>query len=172
MQAVGDGAQGWCNAILYILLSPTIRQRLILDPCNKCLNITIEKASLLLESDTRSHTTTDHSERSKVIQRNTPTDCKYLRGSTKYGSTGTSDTTYHSLASDEYSVSEEPLPPIHPGVERRSHSVQSRTTPVPSVAQGAAVTRDTPRVEKFSSTYTYVSASEGESTPVPETPDS
>ena len=40
IQSVGDGAQGWCNALLYIVLSPKIRQRLIrllLSPICNCL---------------------------------------------------------------------------------------------------------------------------------------
>ena len=33
---MGDGGQGWCNAILYIFLSPKIRERLILTPLYLC----------------------------------------------------------------------------------------------------------------------------------------
>ena len=36
-QAIGDGGQGWGNAILYIFLSPIIRERLIQEWCGKCL---------------------------------------------------------------------------------------------------------------------------------------
>ena len=36
-QAVGDGGQGWGNAILYIFLSPVIRERLIGEWCGTCL---------------------------------------------------------------------------------------------------------------------------------------
>lgn len=31
-QCIGDGAQGWVNALLYIFWSPKIRQRLIINP--------------------------------------------------------------------------------------------------------------------------------------------
>lgn len=33
---MGDGGQGWCNAILYIFWSPKIRERLILTPLYTC----------------------------------------------------------------------------------------------------------------------------------------
>lgn len=33
---MGDGGQGWCNAILYIFWSPKIRERLILTPLYLC----------------------------------------------------------------------------------------------------------------------------------------
>lgn len=36
LQAIGDGGQGWGNAILYIFLSPIIRERLIGEWCGKC----------------------------------------------------------------------------------------------------------------------------------------
>lgn len=36
-QAIGDGGQGWGNAILYIFLSPVIRERLIGEWCGKCV---------------------------------------------------------------------------------------------------------------------------------------
>ena len=35
-QAVGDGGQGWGNAILYIFLSPMVRERLIIEWCGSC----------------------------------------------------------------------------------------------------------------------------------------
>ena len=35
-QAIGDGGQGWGNAILYIFLSPVIRQRLLGEWCGRC----------------------------------------------------------------------------------------------------------------------------------------
>ena len=37
LQAIGDGGQGWGNAILYIFLSPVIRQRLIGEWCGRCV---------------------------------------------------------------------------------------------------------------------------------------
>ena len=39
LQAVGDGAQGWCNSILYVFLSPKIRRRLFGLPFGNCLTI-------------------------------------------------------------------------------------------------------------------------------------
>ena len=45
LQSIGDGGQGWGNAILYILLAPRIRNRLCVHPCKKCC-----KESLLLNS--------------------------------------------------------------------------------------------------------------------------
>lgn len=33
-QSVGDGGQGWGNVLLYIILSPKIRQRLLYDLCH------------------------------------------------------------------------------------------------------------------------------------------
>ncbi|XP_019849009.1 PREDICTED: probable G-protein coupled receptor 157 isoform X2 [Amphimedon queenslandica] len=44
-QSFGDGGQGWCNAILYIGLSPSIRERLILRPLYSCLRFFIRKRS-------------------------------------------------------------------------------------------------------------------------------
>lgn len=53
-QAIGDGGQGWGNALLYIFLSPSIRKRLFGEPFNKCLLATEEKFQALLETDTMS----------------------------------------------------------------------------------------------------------------------
>lgn len=36
LQAIGDGGQGWGNAVLYIFLSPIIRERLMMEWCGKC----------------------------------------------------------------------------------------------------------------------------------------
>jgi G protein-coupled receptor 157 len=36
LQSLGDGAQGWANAILYVFWSPKIRKRLILNPLGHC----------------------------------------------------------------------------------------------------------------------------------------
>lgn len=36
LQAIGDPGQGWGNAILYVLLSDTIRKRMITDPLRRC----------------------------------------------------------------------------------------------------------------------------------------
>ena len=41
-QSIGDGGQGWCNAILYILFSPNIRRRLVLllsTPFLRCVRL-------------------------------------------------------------------------------------------------------------------------------------
>ena len=51
-QAIGDGGQGWGNALLYIFFSPRIRKRLFGEPFNKCLLTTEEKLQALLETDT------------------------------------------------------------------------------------------------------------------------
>ena len=40
MQAVGDGGQGWGNALLYVFLSPVIRKELIFWPFCKCIEFT------------------------------------------------------------------------------------------------------------------------------------
>ena len=37
MQAVGDGGQGWGNALIYIFLSPTIRKQLFIYPLVRLL---------------------------------------------------------------------------------------------------------------------------------------
>jgi len=54
-QAIGDGGQGWGNAILYVFLSPTIRQKLFTDPCEKCLGAAENKIALLLETETETN---------------------------------------------------------------------------------------------------------------------
>ncbi len=36
-QAIGDGGQGWGNAICYILLSPVMRARLVGEWCGTCV---------------------------------------------------------------------------------------------------------------------------------------
>ena len=43
MQAIGDGGQGWSNAILYIFLSPTIRRQLFVQPLIRLLQFSIRK---------------------------------------------------------------------------------------------------------------------------------
>jgi G protein-coupled receptor 157 len=146
-QAVGDGAQGWCNAILYIFLSPTIRRRLIVDPCNQCINTTIDRAAVLLETDTRSHTA-GHSEqsleRTNLIEKRKNTERQNRHNGAKnlrfkdagakrgghYGATdGSSDTTYHSFSADDNSDSShsERAPLRRHGAEEQSRNVQSRT---------------------------------------------
>ncbi len=52
-QAVGDGGQGWCNAILYVFLSSTMRRRLFVKPARGCLQVLGEKLDELLETDIR-----------------------------------------------------------------------------------------------------------------------
>lgn len=49
MQAIGDGGQGWCNAILYIFFSPTIRRKFF---GKNCLHTIELKLQQMLESDT------------------------------------------------------------------------------------------------------------------------
>ena len=55
LQAIGDGGQGWGNAILYVFLSPTIRQKLFTDPCEKCLGAAENRIALLLETETETN---------------------------------------------------------------------------------------------------------------------
>lgn len=43
LQAIGDGGQGWSNAILYIFLSPTIRRQLFVQPFIRLLKFSIRK---------------------------------------------------------------------------------------------------------------------------------
>ncbi len=50
-QAIGDGGQGWCNAILYIILSPMMRRKLCGEPCESCLQATEKRLQKLLESN-------------------------------------------------------------------------------------------------------------------------
>ena len=50
-QSVGDGGQGWCNGILYILLSPNIRQRLLsilFSPLTRCAKLLCKKDPALI----------------------------------------------------------------------------------------------------------------------------
>ena len=35
MQAVGDGGQGWANALLFVILSKNTRQRLFIEPLRR-----------------------------------------------------------------------------------------------------------------------------------------
>lgn len=51
-QAIGDGGQGWGNALLYIFLSPNIRRRLFGEPLDQCLLATERKLQALLETET------------------------------------------------------------------------------------------------------------------------
>ena len=55
LQAIGDPGQGWANAVLYILLSPTIRHRLSWKPCRTCKNNISELLAVLLESYSHTH---------------------------------------------------------------------------------------------------------------------
>ena len=55
LQAIGDGGQGWGNAILYVFLSPTMRQKLFTDPCEKCLGAAENRVALLLETETETN---------------------------------------------------------------------------------------------------------------------
>ena len=51
-QAIGDGGQGWGNAILYVFLSPTIRERLCNALCGSCMDALEGRLGLLLDSET------------------------------------------------------------------------------------------------------------------------
>lgn len=51
LQAIGDGGQGWANALLYIFLSPTMRRRLLIKPIGKMLIVVGDKLADLLETD-------------------------------------------------------------------------------------------------------------------------
>ena len=55
-QAIGDGGQGWGNAILYVFLSPTIRHKLFGEPCAILLRRAQDKLLQLLETDADSVT--------------------------------------------------------------------------------------------------------------------
>lgn len=44
IQAIGDGGQGWSNALLYIFLSPTIRRQLFVLPFLRLLHFSIKKS--------------------------------------------------------------------------------------------------------------------------------
>ncbi len=63
-QAIGDSGQGWCNAILYIILSPIMRRKLCGEPCESCLQATERKLQKLIESNASDHT---HLEEEAVI---------------------------------------------------------------------------------------------------------
>ena len=52
MQAIGDGGQGWGNAILYVFLSPTIREKLCNALCGNCMNALEGRLGVLLDSET------------------------------------------------------------------------------------------------------------------------
>ena len=120
MQAVGDGAQGWCNAILYVFLSPTIRKRLILNPCNSFIDKAVEKARGLLETDTQ------NTERSSLLSAttsgeygsarsggNNSSDGRCNGGASKNSNSGSrlssSETSYHSISTDKVSEDAEVL---------------------------------------------------------------
>lgn len=153
MQAVGDGAQGWANAVLYIFLSPVIRNRLCINPFNKCLNIAIEKAAHFLESDSESRAT-NFSERGRHSRQGY--DRKQMARSRQNGSGGTSDTTYHSFPTEGDSSP----PQLR---TKHSSSVQRANTPVFASLYGAGVSRDGSKAEPHSSTYLYESMSQGDS---------
>lgn len=56
IQAIGDGGQGWGNAILYIVLSPTIRKRLFGSVCGVCIDAVEARLGGVLETDTGEYT--------------------------------------------------------------------------------------------------------------------
>jgi hypothetical protein len=108
LQAIGDGGQGWGNAILYVFFSPEIRRRLFGEPFDKCLLAAENKFQELLETETETSKSVQsgkvQSERvSLVISENTVTNG---RPATGYGvrnyqgdssSTGTSKTASQSV---------------------------------------------------------------------------
>ena len=51
-QAIGDGGQGWGNAILYVFLSPTIREKLCNALCGNCMDALEGRLGVLLDSET------------------------------------------------------------------------------------------------------------------------
>ena len=74
MQAVGDGAQGWANAVLYIFFSPVMRHRLLGYPCSQCWNAVLEKARQLLDSDHEHAPNSEHSRRTEGLIQKTDTN--------------------------------------------------------------------------------------------------
>ena len=46
-QAIGDGGQGWGNAVLYILASSKIRKKLLCDLCKSCMKMSGRKLQTL-----------------------------------------------------------------------------------------------------------------------------
>ena len=64
MQAIGDGGQGWGNAICYIFLSPVMRARLVGEWCGTC----VEKLDDHLNG-VAGHPTDPHSTNGGVIVR-------------------------------------------------------------------------------------------------------
>lgn len=61
MQAVGDGGQGWGNAILYVFLSPVIRSRLFKEPLEDCFDNVLEKYQNFRKQD-KCHQTSVYSQ--------------------------------------------------------------------------------------------------------------
>lgn len=55
-QAVGDGGQGWGNAILYIFLSSAIRHKLFGEPCKMVLGAVEDKLRQFLETGNETET--------------------------------------------------------------------------------------------------------------------
>lgn len=107
-QAIGDGGQGWGNAILYIFFSPDIRRRLFGEPFDRFLLAAENKFQELLETETMSKSVqsarVQGEQASLVGSENTITGGKpatgygvksYRDGST---TTGTSKTASHSAA--------------------------------------------------------------------------
>ena len=66
MQAVGDGGQGWGNAVLYIFLSPVIRSRLFIEPLEDCYDAVKEKFQGLHVRDVYHKTSLNSAERRKT----------------------------------------------------------------------------------------------------------
>ena len=52
IQAIGDGGQGWGNALLYVFLSPTIRTQVLWDPCSRLFTLMTDKYSNIMRVPT------------------------------------------------------------------------------------------------------------------------
>ena len=66
IQAVGDGGQGWGNAVLYIFFSPVIRSRLFKDPFEDCFETIQEKFRGFRERDNHQQTSLYSTEQRKT----------------------------------------------------------------------------------------------------------
>lgn len=64
---MGDGGQGWCNALLYIFLSPAIRERLILKPLFLFFRPCIRNGSYAKRQSFRHNSTITAVDESRVV---------------------------------------------------------------------------------------------------------
>ena len=97
-QAIGDGGQGWCNAILYIFFSPTIRRKLFGAPCESCLQTAERKLLKLLESNA--------SQNDNIVQRAVISEINTDRQSVEFDGQGQVD------------------PALNPGVDASGYKIQ------------------------------------------------